>query len=1180
MKFIEISIVLLFYVFHIRAQSICQQLMITEPLFKKLIEVEEQKKDHFPRLFLCHFSKNCKFESCSNPEGFDILKEIELHQKIIDTVTNILGSNIWILNVETLINLCSNQNLLALLSKDNDKFSCDVSKIEESENGAGEGNIPDPPISLPGSNPDPNCISFTNCQSSEQTMKEMPDNFKCLELDSNIGADSNICIVGNDSFFKKCINPSIVSFSVLVAKLGNHHIVSPEGTNVIEKIVAEGSIPTCHSENESLLNCEIGCLRTNSWECQGNEAFCSSHRCTNWGTGICTCELKGHISMFRVFKGAECYEGMFEFKSYKVHYELGAKLTVKKHEDSLYTSLYVKDKNLVYSTSIPSLMQINLHFVDGKSSVLGYKVFDELILPLNTTFLRSLKSIDFVPTLHKSLAKTFDPRSVDSCDYLECTYCLDAIHDFDCLNSKHQAILSLVTGLTVTVSVFLGVLFLFFIYCLLKSGTLTLWNIGQFLAFILFFWIIIIYWIWIGIKWMFAKFTKFSKEKGLARKIENNAKSLAIGMTATTFRGSEAVPLDGFKRMTEDASDAYLYVVSLQWKIMLFLFIFIILGISVAYYSYKRYIEIKILRMLNEKDELIPMYKRNIVEKEDLDIEYQADQLEIETKPTFTKPVVYLRGFRYKRIAPIMMYTILSLMTFVESCSDGFILTSPTENCVKKADGVTLECTVNLNIDLTIYDKKSTTCITLRHNNDGDTLGELEITYVDLNCYWLSSIEYYTSNWKGMVTYRKRCAHSGECKKGVGCPLQKDLDKSAGVELNIGHDELGRNYCESSCGCAGCGCFLCSDGCMFYRWYVVPGQNVYRISSLNDQFCEPKIHTKLTLVGQAPIESEVILKNGAVSVDQYISYRLASPVMVNYPSFNDYKWAEGVSGDRSSYLVQATTVNVQTPGAVGELQFASIDDLLQNRNKKMLFMSSAVKCFKTSSSRVDCEFPRNTVDFTPERQFPLFHNQAQLEATGGRIQSKSFNQPVHLHLTSTKPLTISRTINEVSPKATFIRTEGCFRCMENAKIIIEAWSSSLEGAVSLETSDPDIQLFTSSIFLKKQSEEFRINYHSSKKKVNFHLKIQSRVSSFISIQISGELKESENVKPDDPNWGESNESSKNPGINKCEQPLSFDCWSFWGVISKILMLLFVLVLVKLFFVFYNYIAGLIKAKRN
>ncbi len=46
----------------------------------------------------------------------------------------------------------------------------------------------------------------------------------------------------------------------------------------------------------------------------------------------------------------------------------------------------------------------------------------------------------------------------------------------------------------------------------------------------------------------------------------------------------------------------------------------------------------------------------------------------------------------------------------------------------------------------------------------------------------------------------------------------------------IDDDSPGFTFCVESCGCAACGCFFCTSGCLFYRTYAVPtSDTVYEV---------------------------------------------------------------------------------------------------------------------------------------------------------------------------------------------------------------------------------------------------------------------------------------------------------------------------------------------------------------
>jgi len=115
-------------------------------------------------------------------------------------------------------------------------------------------------------------------------------------------------------------------------------------------------------------------------------------------------------------------------------------------------------------------------------------------------------------------------------------------------------------------------------------------------------------------------------------------------------------------------------------------------------------------------------------------------------------------------------------------------------------------------------------CLLIKNINN-EPMGTIsaEVLKVFLECK--NKNVYFTRSYRMQVESSKRCPWVGSCTD----------DKCSSIKVYSRIEELsdeanrspGFSYCVESCGCAKCGCFSCSSGCLFYRTYVKPKMMIY-----------------------------------------------------------------------------------------------------------------------------------------------------------------------------------------------------------------------------------------------------------------------------------------------------------------------------------------------------------------
>ena len=170
--------------------------------------------------------------------------------------------------------------------------------------------------------------------------------------------------------------------------------------------------------------------------------------------------------------------------------------------------------------------------------------------------------------------------------------------------------------------------------------------------------------------------------------------------------------------------------------------------------------------------------------------------------------------------------TLCSFFTPINSCSQATTLMAKTKQC-QKLNNLASECILSEVTRVSLVPAGQYTCLQLFTPEDKPlaTL-KFQIMHIELRCQ--PEAQYFTREYQMKVIAEKRCATSGSCS---GSKCHQYNTKSKIPELGAHANERpGYTYCTESCGCAGCKCFWCSSGCLFYRLFADPvNDKIYEV---------------------------------------------------------------------------------------------------------------------------------------------------------------------------------------------------------------------------------------------------------------------------------------------------------------------------------------------------------------
>lgn len=172
------------------------------------------------------------------------------------------------------------------------------------------------------------------------------------------------------------------------------------------------------------------------------------------------------------------------------------------------------------------------------------------------------------------------------------------------------------------------------------------------------------------------------------------------------------------------------------------------------------------------------------------------------------------KNFKSKKYVLLIISIILNFKTVI-ACDEITNLVAGTNDCSTNKDGK-LSCTFDQTTQISVK-PEHITCLKLEDKNRNVTMGTIKIN-VSVQIVCAEKSDYFTRNYQIKSVSTKRCPTQGSCT-GDRCQKLKMTDRNPEIR-DFYNNKPGYTYCIPSCGGWHCGCFIASDGCLFYRTYA------------------------------------------------------------------------------------------------------------------------------------------------------------------------------------------------------------------------------------------------------------------------------------------------------------------------------------------------------------------------
>jgi len=424
------------------------------------------------------------------------------------------------------------------------------------------------------------------------------------------------------------------------------------------------------------------------------------------------------------------------------------------------------------------------------------------------------------------------------------------------------------------------------------------------------------------------------------------------------------------------------------------------------------------------------------------------------------------------------LFGVAKSVEYSTDCTDSFsILGAAVVNCIE--DRGTRTCSVSPDITGFLPYINSVHCYEI--TDEKGIVGNLYVQYQRHTTYVDLRSNYYTAQTENLSQSVKRCDGTDNCSSEE-CSAMTASNSNANGELTGDVTSYpGITYCDASCGCAGCGCFLCSDGCMFSRAAYKP-VSPYGVSKEPINMRQDPRILVTWVSGNGEVRQEVVRGVGTRSVGPF-SATILGNFVGSLALFGDNKINVDLTYNKAYYGPASSPAHPE-PGKFGHIQ-ANTLALLQTTGTSNFVISPNAWVKSVGADSVTFTFADSGWDKVwIQKVFPITIS-GQVWSYGGTTLANENTAPGTLtyFLKATSPLTFVRQVDSVCVDLrSNYTTGGCSSCLSGSFVSVSAKSFCSPGFafVTLKDSKYDgsnsANLITTSIYLNTTFEDHKIYF--------------------------------------------------------------------------------------------------------
>jgi hypothetical protein len=489
---------------------------------------------------------------------------------------------------------------------------------------------------------------------------------------------------------------------------------------------------------------------------------------------------------------------------------------------------------------------------------------------------------------------------------------------------------------------------------------------------------------------------------------------------------------------------------------------------------------------------------------------YNMSTDKVEQVPSTFREVAYPKSDSDNISMNSLLFLVILLCFLPQSsaqCTSLGLSSSSIVSC-REVSGV-LNCTAQLDIEAVLTTLGSKLCGVLI-SETGFVIGSVNITYTTSNTVGNLQYLYSTSDYNVNIEQHKHCPGASICPSSGGCSSASTTETnlvSAGFStIDFMYPDY--NLCTSSCGCAGCGCIICSSSCLYADISFQPIGETYSVYAITSTYRYPTIKVDLELGG---IITHFNITTGEAPITQgdfvfEVLGQLAGDTVI----FGDNKIVS--NNVNTVWLTPAADYNNPVYNIPGDIQSSTGEGLVVPSSTSFIYPSAPL-AFTAAQNSLTFSVPESGISVLSNpaiaKVSPFMVDGSEWTYNGLNLISTDTNPPaVEFSMQTLASTSIQFLVSTVCPSfgSTVIPTmNGCYNCPFGFSISFTAFSTCDDGSalVTISTSSR-VQLFTNSILLTGSPSRYILSLSSLDAFVTIAVNISGQYQS-VGFTVAGTL---------------------------------------------------------------------------
>lgn len=408
-----------------------------------------------------------------------------------------------------------------------------------------------------------------------------------------------------------------------------------------------------------------------------------------------------------------------------------------------------------------------------------------------------------------------------------------------------------------------------------------------------------------------------------------------------------------------------------------------------------------------------------------------ADDDSIELRPAsiVREPLINSRPARQNKAGIrlpaglVIIMILLPLVVCKAPCSSVVVDTVMTESCTLKGDSY--HCSISSINEVPLISYDQTTCL-MYLTPGGQTLGQLQITPLDISFKCSKQALYHTRDFEMLSDHVVRCPRSGPCTEDWCHSVTTDTDVPDLPKISYPSHQS----CKLGEACWGNGCFFCTSSCHVIRYYARPKTDtIYELYSCPKWDPSGSFHF-LWESTSGNTETTISLIHGET---KSISSDMSVTLDVNIQSKLPILSKTFISDGRRVALSDSSFAGQPVAGQLGQVQCHSAEKASKLQS---CTMAPNICVCRPEQSDDGCDCSQVFIDriFSSSAVLPVNVENHHIEMNRDTpyLKTPAFGSG-HIKVRSSMKL-IGTAVPAESCSVNLIKISGCYSCVSGARL--------------------------------------------------------------------------------------------------------------------------------------------------